>query len=65
MVLVLMTSKAGWISHIKLLPRVGCFSLCISAVYFKTSEKKTPTDPHRISEEIFPNLWPSKIQDKN
>jgi Fe-S cluster biosynthesis and repair protein YggX len=26
------------------------------SVYFKTSEKKTPTDPDKISEEIFPNL---------
>jgi hypothetical protein len=25
------------------------------SVYFKTSEKKTPTDPDNISEEIFPN----------
>jgi hypothetical protein len=25
-------------------------------VYFKTSEKKTPIDPEKISEEIFPNL---------
>jgi hypothetical protein len=25
-------------------------------VYFKTSEKKTPADPDKISEEIFPNL---------
>ena len=24
-------------------------------VYFKTSEKKTPIDPEKISEEIFPN----------
>ena len=26
-----------------------------TSVYFKTSEKKTPTDPDKISEEIFPN----------
>jgi hypothetical protein len=25
-------------------------------VYLKTSEKKTPIDPDKISEEIFPNL---------
>ncbi len=28
---------------------------CIS-VYFKTSEKKTPIDPDKISEEIFQSL---------
>jgi hypothetical protein len=28
-----------------------------TSVYFKTSEKRTPTDPDKISEEIFPNLW--------
>jgi hypothetical protein len=36
-----------------------CFSLYINfctSVYFKASEKKTPTDPDKISEEIFPNL---------
>jgi hypothetical protein len=27
-----------------------------TSVYFKTSEKKTPTDPDKISEEMFPNL---------
>jgi hypothetical protein len=27
-----------------------------TSVYFKTSGKKTPTDPDNISEEIFPNL---------
>jgi hypothetical protein len=26
-----------------------------TSVYFKTSEKKTPIDPDKISEEIFPN----------
>jgi hypothetical protein len=25
-----------------------------TSVYFKTSEKKTPTDPDKISKEIFP-----------
>ena len=27
-----------------------------TSVYFKTSEKKTPIDADKISEEIFPNL---------
>jgi hypothetical protein len=26
-----------------------------TSVYFKILEKKTPTDPHKISSEIFPN----------
>jgi hypothetical protein len=27
-----------------------------TSVYFKTSEKKTPTDPDKIPEKIFSNL---------
>jgi hypothetical protein len=27
-----------------------------TSVYFKTSEKKTPTDPHKISSEIFSEI---------
>ena len=32
------------------------FMYFCTSVYFKSSEKKTSTDPDKISEEIFPNL---------
>jgi hypothetical protein len=38
------------------LPTAVLVCVFYTSFYFKTSEKKTPIDPDKISEEIFPNL---------
>ena len=40
----------------KNLTRCFIFVYFCTSVYLKTSEKKTPIDPDKISEEIFPSL---------
>jgi hypothetical protein len=32
------------------------------SVYFKTSEKKTPTDPDKISKEIYFQIYKQAVQ---
>jgi hypothetical protein len=45
-----------WVSAYPVLKFNLLFLYFYTSVYFKTSEIKTPIDPDKISEEIFPNL---------